>query len=184
MSTTQILKKLKNVDSSLQTKPLTSRDREQYVHEYRKSQGRIPWTVNKARFGQNDMLGCIDTISYDPWEIILDQTSTVHHIPDKKREIQRMLHHSPETSDIKIVVHGVDGYRIRQEKKWIPVISRHVEETWIDDEWERAEVPIDENRLHRFEESMVSECNTIEDDKEAPKIKSKVMGNKKQVVKK
>ena len=35
MSTTQILKKLKSVDSSLQIKPLASRDREQYVHEYR-----------------------------------------------------------------------------------------------------------------------------------------------------
>ena len=173
----------KSISTLTKKKPLTSRDREQFVHEYRKNQGRIPWTVNKSSFGQNDILGCIDTISYDPWEIILDQTSTVHHISNKKREIQRMLKHSPETSDIKIVVHGVDGYRIRQEKKWIPVITRHVEETWIDDEWEREEVQIDENRLHRFDESMVSECNTINDNKDGSKIKSKVMKNKKHSVK-
>ncbi len=183
MTPMPIYKRLKNVDSSLQIKPLTSRDREQFVHEYRKSQDRIPWTVNKARFGQNDMLGCIDTISYDPWEIILDQTSTIHHVSDKKREIQRMLHHSPEVSGIRIVVHGVDGYRIMQGKKWIPVITRHVEETWIDDEWEREEVPIDEKRLHRFDESMMPECNNINNNKDGSKIKSKVMENKKHSVK-
>ena len=171
-----------SISAVTKRKPLTSRDREQFVHEYRRNQGRIPWTVNKSSFGQNDILGCIDTISYDPWEIILDQTSTIHHISDKKREIQRMLKHSPETSDIKIVVHGVDGYRIRQEKKWIPVITRHVEETWIDDEWEREEVPIDENRLHRFDNSMTSECNIIKGDKEVSKIKSKSKKNNKQSV--
>ena len=34
------------------TKPLTSRDREQYVHKLRTREGRIAWTVNKSRFGQ------------------------------------------------------------------------------------------------------------------------------------
>ncbi len=150
-------------------KPLTSKDREHYVHNMREKEGRTAWTVNKASFGQNDILGCIDTISYDPWEIILDQTSTVHHISDKKREIQRMLKRSPETSDIKIVVHGVDGYRIRQEKKWIPVITRHVEETWIDDEWERENMPIDKPQPSKNHGELTSECNTINDNKEALK---------------
>jgi hypothetical protein len=127
-------------------KPLASKDREHYIHNMREKEGRTAWTVNKASFGQNDILGCIDTISYDPWEIILDQTSTVHHVPDKKKEIQRMLQHPPEVSGIKIVIHGVDGYRIMHGKKWIPVISRHVMEEWIDDgEWERTEMPVHEN---------------------------------------
>ena len=146
-----------SVTTVTKKKPLTSRNREQYVHEYRKSQGRIPWTVNKSSFGQNDILGCIDTISYDPWEIIMDQTSTIHHIPDKKKEIQRMLQHSPEVSGIRIVVHGVDGYQIMQGKKWIPVISRHVEETWIDDGWEGEEVPIGETQPSKYHEELTSE---------------------------
>ena len=172
-----------SISAVTKRKPLTSRDREQFVHEYRKNQGRIPWTVNKSSFGQNDILGCIDTISYDPWEVILDQTSTIHHISDKKREIQRMLKHSPETSDIKIVVHGVDGYRIRQEKKWIPVISRHVIETWIDDEWEREDMPIDKSQPSKNHEELTYECNNISDNKDGSKIKSKVMENKKHSVK-
>ena len=125
------------------TKPLTSRDREQYVHKLRTREGRIAWTVNKSSFGQNDILGCIDTISYTPWDIYLDQTSTVHHIPDKRKEIMRMLKKAPETSGVFIFVHGLDGYRIREGKKWIPIIARHVMETWLgDDDWERIEMPI------------------------------------------
>ncbi len=173
----------KSVTTVTKKKPLTSRNREQYVHEYRKSQGRIPWTVNKSSFGQNDILGCIDTISYDPWEIIMDQTSTIHHIPDKKKEIQRMLQHSPEVSGIRIVVHGVDGYQIMQGKKWIPVISRHVEETWIDDEWEREEVPIGETQPSKYHEELTSECNITYELKEQPQIVSKSKMNKKHSIK-
>ena len=175
--------KSESVTTVTKKKPLTSRDREQYVHEYRKSQGRIPWTVNKSSFGQNDMLGCIDTISYDPWEIILDQTSTIHHTSDKKKDIQKMLHHSPEVSGIRIVVHGVDGYRIMQGKKWIPVISRHVEETWIDDEWEREEVPIGETQPSKYHEELTSECNITSELKEQPQIVSKSKMNKKHSIK-
>ena len=47
-------------------KPLTSKDREHYIHKLREREGRVAWTVNKSRFGQNDILGCIDTISYTP----------------------------------------------------------------------------------------------------------------------
>ena len=123
--------------------PLTSRDREQYVHQYRKDQNMVVWTVKKARFGQNDILGCIDTISYDPYQIILDQTTTVHHISDRINEIEKMLLNAPESIEILIEVHGIDGYRIRKEKKWIPVVTRHVKYTWMEtDEWEKEEVPV------------------------------------------
>ena len=126
-------------------KPLTSKDRENYVHKLREREGRIAWTVRKSRFGQNDILGCVDTISYDPWGIILDQTSTIRHISDRKREIQRMLHHSPEVPDVRVVVHGVDGHREKKENVWVPVITRHVVEQWIDDgDWERTEMPVPE----------------------------------------
>ena len=126
-------------------KPLTSKDRENYVHKLREREGRIAWTVRKSRFGQNDILGCVDTISYDPWGIILDQTSTIRHISDRKREIQRMLHHSPEVPDVRVVVHGVDGHRERKGNEWVPVITRHVMEEWIDDDdWERTEMPVPE----------------------------------------
>ena len=123
------------------TKPLTSRDREQYVHKLRTREGRIAWTVNKSRFGQNDILGCIDTISYTPWDIFLDQTSTVNHISHKRAEIVRMLRDAPETSGVVIFVHGIDGYREKQGKDWIPVITRHVVEEWKDNgEWERIQI--------------------------------------------
>lgn len=122
-------------------KPLTSRDREQYIHRMRENEGRVTWTVNKSSFGQNDILGCIDTISYTQWDIILDQTSTVRHISDKRREIERMLHDAPETQLTLIFVHGIDGYREKQGTKWVPVITRHVTEKWIDSgEWEREEI--------------------------------------------
>ena len=128
------------------TKPLTSRDREQYVHKLRTRAGRIAWTVNKARFGQNDILGCIDTISYTPWDIFLDQTSTVHHIADKRAEITRMLMDAPETPGVVVFVHGIDGYREKQGKDWVPVITRHVMEEWKDTgEWERIEIPLPES---------------------------------------
>ena len=126
-------------------KPLTSKDRENYVHMLREREGRVAWTVNKSRFGQNDILGCIDTISYDPWGIILDQTSTIRHISDRKREIQRMLINAPETAGVSIFVHGIDGYRERKGNEWVPVITRHVMEQWIDDDdWERTEMPVPE----------------------------------------
>ena len=128
------------------TKPLTSRDREQYVHKLRTREGRIAWTVNKSRFGQNDILGCIDTISYTPWDIFLDQTTTVHHIADKRAEITRMLRDAPETPRVVIFVHGIDGYREKQGKDWVPVITRHVMEEWKDTgEWERIEIPLSES---------------------------------------
>ena len=128
------------------TKPLTSRDREQYVHKLRTREGRIAWTVNKSRFGQNDILGCIDTISYTPWDIFLDQTTTVHHIADKRAEITRMLMDAPETPGVVVFVHGIDGYREKQGKDWVPVITRHVMEEWKDTgEWERIEIPLSES---------------------------------------
>ena len=127
------------------TKPLTSRDREQYVHKLRTREGRIAWTVNKSRFGQNDILGCIDTISYTPWDVFLDQTSTVNHISHKRTEIVRMLRDAPETPGVVIFIHGIDGYREKQGKEWVPVITRHVRELWIDDDdWERTEMPVPE----------------------------------------
>ena len=185
MSTIPIYKRLKNVDSSLQIKPLTSRDREQFVHEYRKIQGRIPWTVNKARFGQNDILGCIDTISYDPWEIVLDQTSTVNHISHRKREIQRMLHHSPEVPDVRVVVHGVDGHREKKDNEWVPVITRHVMEQWIDDDdWERTEMPVPELASEGSVEMKGNGRATMNPpENKSPEINSKSMTNKNKKVK-
>ena len=122
-------------------KPLTSKDREHYVHKLREREGRIAWTVNKSRFGQNDILGCIDTISYTPWDIYMDQTSTVNHISHKRAEIKRMLIDAPETPGVSIFVHGIDGYRERKGNEWVPVITRHVMEKWIDDDdWERTEM--------------------------------------------
>ena len=127
------------------TKPLTSRDREQYVHKLRTREGRIAWTVNKSRFGQNDILGCIDTISYTPWDVFLDQTSTVNHISHKRAEIKRMLINAPETAGVSIFVHGIDGHRERKGNEWVPVITRHVMEEWKGtDEWERIEIPLSE----------------------------------------
>ena len=121
----------------LKKKPLTGKDREKYIHGLRESEGRITWTVNKAKFGQNDILGCIDTISYSPFDIYLDQTSTVHHISDKKAEIIRMLKNAPETINIVIRVHGVDGYRLGDQI----VITRYVRETWLEDgTWEREQI--------------------------------------------
>ena len=124
-------------------KPLTSKDREHYVHKLRATEGRIAWTVNKSRFGQNDILGCIDTISYTPWDIFMDQTSTVNHISHKRAEIKRMLINAPETPGVSIFVHGIDGHRERKGNEWVPVITRHVMEQWIDDDdWERTEMPV------------------------------------------
>jgi len=126
-------------------KPLTSKDREHYVHKLRAREGRIAWTVNKSRFGQNDILGCIDTISYTPWDIYMDQTSTVNHISHKRAEIRRMLINAPETVGVSIFVHGIDGYREKRDNVWVPVITRHVMEQWIDDDdWERTEMPVPE----------------------------------------
>lgn len=124
-------------------KPLTSRDREQYIHTLRENQNRIAWTVNKSRFGQNDILGCIDTISYTPWNIFLDQTSTIAHISDKRRDIEQTLEFPPLLPSVKIVIHGLDGYRIKQGKKWVPVFTRHVMEEWMaNGKWNRVEMPI------------------------------------------
>ena len=63
------------------------------------------------------------------------------------------------------------------------MISRHVEETWIDDEWEREDMPIDKSQPSKNHEELTYECNTINDNKDGSKIKSKVMGNKKHSVK-
>ena len=126
-------------------KPLTSKDRENYVHKLREREGRVAWTVNKSRFGQNDILGCIDTISYAPWDIYMDQTTTVSHISPRRAEIRRMLINAPETLRVSIFVHGIDGYREKRDNVWVPVITRHVMEQWIDDDdWERTEMPVPE----------------------------------------
>ena len=55
-----------------------------------------------------------------------------------------MLHHSPEVPDVRVVVHGVDGHREKKDNEWVPVITRHVMEQWIDDDWERTEMPVPE----------------------------------------
>jgi len=126
-------------------KPLTSKDRENYVHKLREREGRVAWTVNKSRFGQNDILGCIDTISYTPWDIYMDQTTTVSHISPRRAEIKRMLINAPETAGVSIFVHGIDGYREKRDNVWVPVFTRHVMEQWIDDDdWERTEMPVPE----------------------------------------
>ena len=155
--------------------PLTSRDREQYVHQYRIEQNMVAWTVNKARFGQNDILGCIDTISYDPYQIILDQTSTVHHISDKIKEIKRMLRNAPESIEILIEVHGIDGYRIRKEKKWTPVVTRHVKYTWVEtDEWEKEEVPVRHQEGITVQSEDPSRSNYTLKEEHKPKTPSKM----------
>ena len=133
----------KRKSGRIMRKPLTSKDREHYVHKLREREGRTAWTVNKSRFGQNDILGCIDTISYTPWDIFMDQTSTVNHISHKRAEIKRMLTNAPETAGVSIFVHGIDGYREKRDNVWVPVITRHVMEQWIDDDdWERTEMPV------------------------------------------
>lgn len=121
----------------LKKKSLTAKDREQFIHRYRESQGRIAWTNHKVRFGQQDIFGCIDTISYAPERIILDQTSTINHMSHKRAEIVRMLKSPPNTDHIKIVVHGVDGYRLGDDR----IITRHVMETWlIGGTWNREQI--------------------------------------------
>ena len=135
----------KRKSGRIMRKPLTSKDREHYVHGLREREGRTAWTVNKSRFGQNDILGCIDTISYTPWDIYMDQTSTVNHISHKRAEIRRMLINAPETPGVSIFIHGIDGYRERKGNVWVPVVTRHVMEQWIDDDdWERTEMPVPE----------------------------------------
>ena len=166
-------------------KPLTSKDREHYVHRLRAREGRIAWTVNKSRFGQNDILGCIDTISYTPWDIYMDQTSTVNHISHKRAEIKRMLINAPETSGVSIFVHGIDGYRERKGNEWVPVITRHVMEQWIDDDdWERTEMPVPELASEGSDE-MKSNGRATMNPPEArqPKTNSKRTQNKLQKVK-
>ena len=184
MSPMPILKKLKRIDPNIQIKPLTSRDREQFVHRYRQRQAVIPWTVTKVRFSPNDILGCVDTISYDPKRIILDQTSVINEISHKRIEFKRMLINCPQTEAILVEIHGIDGYRIKRGNKWYANFTRHVIVTWVEqDKWERRDVPIDEPQPYGFDNSMTSECNTINDNKDGSKIKSKVMENKKHSVK-
>ncbi|MBX8640754.1 MAG: hypothetical protein KIS29_10505 [Thermoplasmata archaeon] len=121
----------------LKKKPLTGKDREKYIHGLRESEGRVTWTNHKVRFGAQDILGCIDTISYSPFDIYLDQTSTVNHMSHKRAEIVRMLKDAPETINVVVMVHGVDGYRLGNEK----VITRYVRETWLEDgSWEREQI--------------------------------------------
>ena len=161
-------------------KPLTSKDREHYVHKLRAREGRIAWTVNKSRFGQTDILGCIDTISYTPWDIYMDQTSTVNHISHKRAEIKRMLINAPETAGVSIFVHGIDGHRERKGNEWVPVITRHVMEQWIDDEdWERTEMPVPELASEDSIEMKGNDRSTMNPpENKAPKINSKKMENK------
>ena len=170
-SVTTVTKKKKE---RITRKPLTSGDRERYVHRYRQSQGKVSWTVHKSSFGQNDILGCVDTISYSPSRIILDQTSTVHHIPDKRKEYRRMLQKSPTNPGIMVCIHGVEGFRKKIDGKWIPVITRHVIETWLsDDSWKREEVM-------RGEFIDPVECIYLNRDTDAVKPISKSIRNKKE----
>lgn len=152
-------------------KPLTSGDREQYIHALREKQGRIAWTVHKSSFGQNDILGCVDTISYTSSDIILDQTSTVREISHKRIEYRRIV----------ICVHGVDGFREKIEKKWSPVITRHVMETWQPDgTWKRKEMPIVNQDLIKLKSEGTPEYNYImkEDDEVQIVLKSNTNKNR------
>ena len=166
-------------------KPLTSKDREHYVHKLRAREGRIAWTVNKSRFGQTDILGCIDTISYTPWDIYMDQTSTVNHISHKRAEIKRMLINAPETAGVSIFIHGIDGYREKKGNEWVPVITRHVMEQWIgDDDWERTEMPVPELASEGSDVMKGNDRATMNPpENKAPKINSKKMENKNRKVK-
>ena len=71
----------------------------------------------------------------------MDQTTTVSHISPRRAEIKRTLINAPETAGVSIFVHGIDGHRERKGNEWVPVITRHVMEKWIDDDdWERTEM--------------------------------------------
>jgi hypothetical protein len=56
-----------------------------------------------------------------------------------------------------------------------------VEETWIDDEWEREEVPIGETQPSKCHEGLTSECN-ITSELEQPQIVLKLSKDKNEKV--
>ena len=123
--------------------PLTGSDREKYIERIRKSDGYVTHRVHKARFGPNDIFGCIDIISYDPWGLLMDQVSTVHHISDKVKEIERMLKVPPENTLNHIKVHGIDGYATGKGKARKIHVTRYVVLEWLEDgTWEREEIAI------------------------------------------
>jgi hypothetical protein len=127
-------------------KPLTSKDRERYVHATRENAGMTAWTVQKSSFGQNDILGCIDTISYKPRIIYLDQTTSISNVAPRQRKIENSLKAPPATSSIVISVHGIDGYKEKFGIDWIPVITRHVQCVWLPDgSWTRTEKEIEKH---------------------------------------
>jgi len=169
MNTNSVTTVTKKKKGKITRKPLTSGDREQYIHAFREKQGRIAWTVHKSSFGQNDILGCVDTISYTPSDIILDQTSTVREISHKRIEYRRMLKKPSQSKRIVSCVHGVDGFREKIEKKWSPMITRHVMETWLPDgTWKREEMPIVNQAPIKLKSEGIPEYNyTMKEDEQA-----------------
>jgi hypothetical protein len=122
-------------------KPLTGPDREKYVQAIRSNEGRITHRVHKSTYGQNDIFG-IDVISYSPYDIIMDQTTTTGHMSDRAKKIEYMLKEPPEVVEIKVYVHGIDGYKLKDEIH----ITRHIIYEWLDDgTWEK-EVIIDSKK--------------------------------------
>ena len=110
----------------------------------------------------------------------MDQTSTVNHISHKRAEIKRMLINAPETAGVSIYVHGIDGYRERKGNEWVPVITRHVMEQWMDDDdWERTEMPVPELASEDSIEMKGNDRSTMNPpENKAPEINSKKTENK------
>lgn len=120
-------------------KPLTSSEREKYWEQIRQRAGYITHRNNKSRFGKQDILGC-DIVSYDPYDIIFSQVSTVNHISHKRKQIMDAIKKPPETTAVIFEAVGIDGYRAGDRV----VITRIVQETWIEDDyWEHNEIPFE-----------------------------------------
>jgi hypothetical protein len=172
-------------NNGLKKSALTGSDREKYVEKIRTSEGYITHRVHKARFGQNDIFGCIDVLSYDPWGLWMDQISTVHHISDKVKEIERMLKNPPENTLNHIMVHGVDGYATGSGKNRTIHITRHVTLEWLEDgEWERTEMPVPELASEGSIEMKGDDRATMNPpENKSPEINSKSMTNKNKKVK-
>ena len=119
-------------------KTITSTDREKYIEQIRMKAGMVTRRVVHAKFTANDILGA-DVISYTPMEIVMDQTTDVHHIPDRKHTIEAILGHPPTSHAISVYVHGIEGQPSGRDV----FITRHVAERWMPDgTWERMEMPV------------------------------------------
>lgn len=128
----------------LKHRPLSGPDREKIVQKLRQDAGYATHRVHKARYGPNDIFGCIDVVSYCPQEFIMDQVSTVHHIPDKIHEIERMLFHAPASDNIKIFVFGIDGYKQGSHI----IVTRLVRVRWnSSNHWEKVELITRGNKI-------------------------------------